>query len=158
MAPSEKEIRVGFRTVILSGLVVAGTSACVDVRDFKGTWFGQIISEEAIRQGFTEKTQVDELQLSDVDLQGLTAILTTSDGKFSQTALTRVIKFSNDILSSLTFDGDPLRTYLLFAPLASEPSKPPAQMLISLFGDDRVEIRIVRGNDLFGVFRLKRKE
>ncbi len=31
-------------------------------------------------------------------------------------------------------------------------------MVISLFSDDHVELRVIRGNDLFGVFSLQRIE
>jgi hypothetical protein len=134
------------------------TGGCVDVRNFEGSWEGKIVPEPAVRQGFTESTTVEALELSNVDLERLTASLTTSDGKFKNTPLTRMTKFSNDTLASLTFDGDPLRTYLLFAPLTSESEGSPALMVISLFGDDRVEMRILRSNDLFGVFNLYRKE
>ena len=67
-----------------------------------------------------------------------------------------MVKSSNDSLASLTFDGYPLRSYLLFAPPRGEPDPWPAMMVVSLFSDERVELRILRGNDLFGVFNLKR--
>ena len=95
--------------------------------------------------------------LSDVDLHALDAVLTTSDGKFAATRLQRVQKFSSDVLASLSFDGNPIRSYLLFARLASETtSGAPAMIIVSLFGDEHVELRIIRGNDLFGVFHLTR--
>jgi len=143
--------------LVAAGLSLGGTG-CVDVREYEGEWLGEVASEPLVRQGFAEGARVEPLVLGKVDLEGISATLTTTDDKFKRTPLTRVVKFSNDTLASLTFDGDPLRSYLLFAPLASEPAGPPAMMLISLFTDDRVELRILRGNDLFGVFHLARRE
>lgn len=146
-------MRNGRAIALVSGLLVSG---CVDVRSFAGGWIGSVVSEPAVRQGFPPDARVELLTLKDVDLQGVTATLTTSDGRFANSRMTRVIKAANDAIASVTFDGGPLRTYLLFAPLASEPSGTPASIWISLFGDDHIELRILRGNDLFGVFNLER--
>jgi hypothetical protein len=143
----------------LSAIVVlAGASGCTDVRNYAGAWSGKVVDEEAVRQGFAADTRAEPLTLRQVDLQGVTADLTLSDGRFAQTHLVRVSKFSNDALASLSFDGNPLRSYLLFAPLSNDPKGWPAHVVISLFGDDHIEMRIIRGNDLFGVFILHRKE
>jgi len=144
--------------LILVLLIVAGFTGCIDVRNFAGTWSGDVVSEPALRQGFTDAVRVDPLELSNVDLEGISAVLTTSDKKFEGAVLNRVPKFSNDTLASLTFDGDPLRSYLLFASLASESERRAAMMLVSLFSDEHVELRILRDNDLFGVFHLRRRE
>ena len=144
-----------FVALLVGGATLAG---CVDIRDFEGSWAGDVVSEPAVRQSFAARTRVDPLVLTNVDLEGLTATLSTTDGKFNKTSLLRVVKISNDPLASLTFDGDPLRSYFLFAPLKSEPDGWPAWLVLSLFSDDHVELRIVRGNDLFGVFSLIRKE
>lgn len=142
---------------VAAGLCM-GAIGCIDVRDYGGEWLGTVASDPAVRQGFAEGARVEPLVLEDVDLEGITATLTTTDGKFGRTRLSRVVKFSNDPMASMTFDGDPLRSYLLFARLTSEPSAPPAMMVVSLFTDDRVELRVLRGNDLFGVFHLSRRD
>jgi hypothetical protein len=144
------------RALVLLLLALAG--GCVDVRSFAGDWQGGVVSEAAVRQGFAPEARVELLTLKDVDLQGVTAMLTTSDGRFASSRMTRVVKAANDAIASLTFDGAPLRTYLLFAPLANDPAGPPASIFISLFGDDHIELRVLRGNDLFGVFNLARTE
>lgn len=142
--------------LLLSACAVPG---CVDVRSFAGSWSGGIVSEEGVRQGFTTDTRVQALTLSQVELQTIIGSLTTTDGKFHDTRLEPVLKFANDALAGLTFDGAPLRSYLRIAPLASEPGGHPAYMVISLFGDDHVELRVFRGkDDLFGVFMLHRED
>jgi hypothetical protein len=146
------------RTYLTVTLLTLAAQGCIDIREFEGTWAGDIVSEPAVRQGFTTEVRVEALQLENVDLEGLGARLTTSDGKFKDQPLTRVNKFSNDTIASLTFDGAPLRSYLMFAPLSGETVGGPAMMVISLFADDHTELRILRGNDLFGVFSLTRQE
>lgn len=141
--------------ILLGALAAPG---CVDVRDFAGRWTGGVVAEPEVRQGFTEETRVDPLELDNVDLQGITATLTTSDGKFASTPLSEVRKFSSDALASMTFDGNPLRSFLLFGALEQEDPGCSALVVVSLFGDDHVELRVLRGNDLFGVFRLERSD
>lgn len=139
---------------LLAALVLAG--GCTDVRNFEGTWSGEVLAEPSVRQGFAAGTRVSALKLEHVDLQALSATLSTTDGRFSATPLTRVVKFSGDMLASLTFDGRPVSTYMHFAPIKGETTGCPATLLISLFTDEHVELRVIRGNDLFGVFHLDR--
>ncbi len=139
-------------------LLLLAAGGCMDIRAFEGDWSGPVVQEPAVRQGFAADARVVRLRLADVDLSGVSATLTTSDGKFYETALQPVTRFTNDVLSSLTFDGDPVRSYLHSAALATDPSCPcPAMVLISLYGDDHVELRVMRGDDLFGLFRLRRE-
>ncbi len=145
------------RGILCLGLTL-GLWGCVDMRSFEGPWSGKIVAEEALRQGFSVDTEVALLQLDQVDLLQITATLTTSDGQFQATPLTRMEKFSYDVLSSLTFDGNPLRTYLLFAPPAAAAGGELAYCFISLFGDNHVELRVLQGNELFGLFNLYRSE
>ena len=144
------------RRALLVVLAVT-TGACVDVRNFAGSWTGKVVSEEAVRQGFAADARLD-LTLDSVGLQSVSATATLSDGRFKATRLQRVVKFSNDALASLSFDGNPLRSYLLYSPLETDPGGWPANVVVSLFGDDHIEMRVLRGNDLFGVFLLYRAE
>lgn len=145
------------RRLLLLVLLPACLAGCLDVRSFEGSWSGAVISEDLVRQGFAAGTRVDPLVLKDVNLHRLSASLTTSDSKFNDSRLTRVTKFTNDTLSGLSFEGDDVRTYLFYGDLASETKGCAATVLISLFSDDHVELRVIRGNDLFGVFHLVRK-
>jgi hypothetical protein len=131
---------------------------CLDLRNFAGEWSGAIVAEEALLAGFKNDTVADPLVLSDVRYSELSATLTTSDGRFAKTRLETVTRYSADAFSTLVFDGNPARTYMLFGRLASESTGCQALALITLFGDDHVELRVIRGNELFGLFYLKRKE
>jgi hypothetical protein len=146
------------RRIQLSGLILCiVATGCTDLRGFAGSWSGAVLEEEAIRQGFTLETSVESLTLNNVDVHGMRASLTTSDGRFKDTPLTLIRKVGGDALSSLTFDGHPLRSYFFFAAPNEETPAGNAMIIISLFGDEHIEMRVIRGNDLFGVFLLNRQ-
>jgi hypothetical protein len=143
-------------TRVLLTLLAVELAACVDVRSFAGTWSGAIIADEPVRQGFAADARVESLLLANVDLRSVTASLSTNDGRFHDSTLVPVHKAASDSLATLTFDGSPLRSYLFFSPTLNEAQAGPAWELVSLFSDDHVELRVIRGNDLFGVFQLYR--
>lgn len=148
--------KLGAALVIAAAL--ASTTGCVDVRGFTGSWEGPVSAEEALLQGFASDVSVRPLQVADITLTTVEATLTTDDGSFSSTQLEPIDRVTGDSLSSITFDGNPLRSYMLFADLASESSPDPAWLVLSLFSDDRIELRVMRRNNLYGVFQLQRLE
>lgn len=129
---------------------------CVDVRTYQGAWSGPVVEDPAVRLGFAAETRVEALTLDELTLRGLNATLTTSDGRFDRTALQPVTRSSADALASLTFDGDPLLSYLLWAPLAGDASGSSALLVLSLFDNARIELRVIDRDQLFGVFPLVR--
>jgi hypothetical protein len=60
-----------------------------------------------------------------------------------------------DALANMTFAGSPLRVYLAFVPLADGGGD--ALVLIALFDDERVEVRMLRSGSspLYAIFALK---
>jgi len=139
-------------------VIAAGLSqGCTDVRSFSGSWRGNILSEPALREGFEATATIDPLLIDNIGRGTVEATLTSNDGRFSNTRAQVVNKAAADALASMTFDGDPLRSFLLFAPLAKQSAGGPALLVLSLFEDDRLELRVIRGNDLFGVFTLQRQ-
>lgn len=151
--------------VALGGILLLALGGCVDVRSYEGSWSGDIVTSEGVRVGFSRDTEVEELYLEEVTLRSMTGSLTTSDGTFFAAPLKTVSGFANDALASLTFDGAPLRSYILYAPVGGGEAAPPASaagilatVVVSLFTDDHLELRVLRGNELFGVFPLQRKE
>jgi len=141
----------------LAPLALGTTLGCVDVRAYEGAWEGAVVEDPAVRVGFAAETRVDELLLDDLTLHSVSATLSTSDGRLAQTALQPVARSNADALASLTFDGDPLHSYVLWAPLSGDASGSTALVLLSLFDNDRVELRIIDRDQLFGVFLLRRK-
>ncbi len=58
------------------------------------------------------------------------------------------------MLGDVRLDGEPLRTYFGFVTPAAEPS---FLTVVSLFAEDRLEVRLIRGpNDVYGVFYLSK--
>lgn len=143
-------------------LLALSTNGCVDLRTFNGEWEGNISVESAIRQGFAADAQITSLQLTDVTTAHVDATLSTSDGIFDGSVLETIEGVTSDVLANLTFDGNPLRSYMMFSELAEEPdgdqvSNGPAWIVLSLFDDSRVEMRIMRRNNIFGLFALHPK-
>lgn len=153
--PQRRQRRAVLFTALLLPLLAG---ACTDLRGYAGSWRGTIVAEPAVRQGFDENTRVTELLLDEVALTTVRATLTTADGRFDKTQLTRFFKSASDELASLTFESDPLRSYLMFGTPAREPDggAGAALFVISLFPDDKIHLRVMRGNDLYGVFYLER--
>jgi hypothetical protein len=61
---------------------------------------------------------------------------------------------SDDVLGDMRLDGEPLRTFLGFLrPAAGQPYL----TVVSLFAEDRIDVRLIRGPDeAYGVFSLRR--
>jgi hypothetical protein len=134
-------------------LVVAlVTTACNDLRDFRGVWAGPRVGDSpALRSGAPDATAA-RLDVTAIDRHGIAGRLTVpglADG-----ALTSVPGAEADALAGLTFPGDPLRVYLAFAPTSDGGGD--ALAMIALYDDDRVELRLLRGGaaPLYGVFAL----
>jgi hypothetical protein len=61
---------------------------------------------------------------------------------------------SDDALGDLRLDGEPLRTFLGFL---RPPTGQPYLAVVSLFAEDRIDVRLIRGPDeAYGVFSLRR--
>ena len=130
--------------------------ACTDIRDYAGLWNGPIVAESAVRQGFDAQARVGPLRLENVSLVGVTATLTTSDGRFDGTRLRPITKAAADDLADISLGAGSLRTFMAYALLANETASAPALLVLSLFDNERVQLRVLRGNDLYGIFHLSR--
>ena len=133
---------------LLALLLVAG---CEDIRRFDGQWSGPVSADPAHRQGFTGD-----------------AVLHATVGAVSRREIQLVFDLppegpltfqpirhaSDDALGELRLDGEPLRTFLGYLrPGAGEPYL----AAVSLFSEDRIDVRIIRGPDeTYGVFSLHR--
>ena len=63
---------------------------------------------------------------------------------------------SADVLAEMRLPGEPLKTYVGYVGGAST-SEAPYLCYVSLYAENRVEARIIRGPDeVYGVFRLAR--
>lgn len=142
---------------MLLATFVALSSGCLDIRDFEGTWSGSRVGDDPVLQvGFAEQSSAT-LVVDDVDLLTLEGSLTTSGDELVSAEIRPIAGATADAISDMTFAGSPERVYLSFV----EPTDGAGDALaiVALYNDDRVEVRILRGNPapLYGVFALDRQ-
>ena len=137
------------RSLLVATLVVAG---CQDLRSYRGSWSGGLTGDPNLAAGFSGEATAT-LTIDSADHLALAGRLTLP-GLFDGAAVDSVRRASGDALGAIKVGASPLRSYVAFAqPLAGTP----ALVVASLFADDRVELRIIRGTDeLYGVFLLTR--
>jgi hypothetical protein len=133
---------------LLAALLVAG---CEDIRRMEGDWSGPVSADPAHRLGFSEgammRASVTSVSRRDIAL--------TIDVPGQGPLLFQPIRHAaDDALGDLRLDGEPLRTFLGYLrPATGEPYL----AVVSLFSEDRVDVRIIRGADeTYGVFALRR--
>lgn len=152
----------------LVGLVglLAG-AGCNDLRDFRGTWEGGRISgttnfagEDVLRVGSIGGVPGSAplpatLTIDALDRHGLRGqlVIGTVD-----TPIQSLAGAEADVLAGMTFDGSPLRVYLAFAAISSDGGGD-ATAIISLYEDDRVDLRLLRGGPtpLYAIYALERR-
>jgi hypothetical protein len=131
-----------------AGLLVLG---CQDLRDFERTWRGGLVGDPALAQGFGGGGSAT-LSIRAADHLALHGTRTLPP-LYADTPIDSIARASGDALGGISVGEGSLRTYLAFA---APSTGMPALLLVSLFPDDRVELRVVRGtDDLYGVFALK---
>lgn len=134
-------------------LVLLTLLACNDLRDFRGEWSGARVGDAAVlAQGFAGKP-VAHLAIDALGVHGLQGRLAI-DGVLPEAAITSVDGAEADALAGLTFTGGPLRAYLAFATLPDGGGD--ALVVVALYDDRRVEVRVLRGGPrpLYGIFAL----
>ncbi len=146
--------------------LVALSAGCNDLRDFRGTWEGARISgdtfnaEEVLRVGSiggvpSSAPLPATLTISSLDRHGLRGALTIGT---VETSVQSLAGAEADVLAGMTFDGSPLRVYLGFVAISSDDGGD-ATAIISLYEDDRVDLRLLRGgpSPLYAIYALERK-
>lgn len=125
--------------------------ACDDLKDFRGSYRGQIIGGEFVRSCFKQDTQLtlrfDPNQaVTREDDPGVPPnTLSTDDGTFQNTVLEPLHNLPHDPLSELDFPGPQrLRNYLLLArPEAGPLAGRDALVVVSLLASESIEVRII---------------
>lgn len=162
-------------TCLLSTAALA--VACRDVSRFssKGDRFeGGVVKGSFVRSGVVEEARMC-LTLDTDHLQDAPGSITTSDGRFRDTALRPIPQIWHDPLSTLSFgDGRVQNLIYSASPVPGDASDVEAQdvlVIVSLMQSDHVEVRLLRGapqtdagpppagvaEALFGVFNLHRQ-
>lgn len=147
--------------LVLSAVCAAALTGCADLREFRGTWRGERVGSDPSLLVGALGDNVAELVIESLDRHGLAAHLRIEgpagrDGRFD-VALASVPGAEADVLAGMTFDGAPLRTYLSFVEPV-EGTGGSALAVVSLYDDERVELRLLRGgaSPLYGIFALRR--
>jgi hypothetical protein len=131
-------------------LLLAG--GCEDIRRFEGVWVGPVSADPAHQQGFGEaaflRATVGPVSRTSIDL---TFDLPEGGAPLRFEPIRHA---SDDALGDLRLEGEPLRTFLGFL---RPPGAQPYLAVVSLFAEDRIDVRIIRGPDeAYGVFTLRR--
>jgi hypothetical protein len=141
---------VRWATLVLLSLV-----GCSDLREFRGTWGGRLNQNAVVLAGIPSAAAAATatLAIDVVNSHELAARLTIPD-LFSDTPIATMSQAEADVLSDITFAGAPLKVYLAFAPAADGGGD--ALVVVALYDDRRVEVRLLRGGTrpLYGIFSL----
>ena len=135
--------------------LVTLTAACTDLRDFRGAWAGDRVGESpALRVGPGSHAT---LRIDAIDAHGLAGGLAI-DGLVPETSIESTPGAEADSLANLTFAGAPLHVYLCFVDVPARPDAAAGQalVLVALFDDHRIEVRVIRGGSspLYAIFAL----
>jgi hypothetical protein len=134
-------------------LVVLTLLGCSDLREFRGAWQGHRVGDATVLHqnvdGLTAQLTIDQ-----IDGHGLAARLAV-DQLLPETPIASLAGAEADALAGLTFGGDPLRIYLAFAPVPDAGGD--ALVVVALYDDRRIEIRVMRGgaHPLYGIYALR---
>jgi hypothetical protein len=154
------------KVAILAGSIMTLLFGCTNLKDYQGEWTGSIHADEAVRAGFSEHTEMT-LNIEHANTRALVGTVTTcvrdpqsqecQPGRFQDSELIPLQKAQNDDLKSLTYGGEPYAVYVMtLQPV--DPQQPEVLALVSLHASARVEVRLLRGQQLYGVFRLASPE
>jgi hypothetical protein len=136
-------------------VLATALSACNDLRDFRGPWQGPRVGDAAaLKVGVAEGARAT-LDIGLIDVHGLAGTLTV-DGLVTAAPLEPVAGAQADVLAGMSFNGSPLRVYLGFVPVDDGAGE--AIAVVSLYDDDRVEVRLLRGGTakIYAIFALER--
>ena len=118
-------------------------AGCNDLRDFRGAWAGPRVGEATpLRVGAGDAAN---LAIDGIDAHGLTARLSI-ENLLPETSFSSLEGAEADVLANLTFSGSPLRVYLGFVAIPDLGGE--ALVVVALYDDRRIEVRVLRGGTL----------
>lgn len=135
-------------------IALAALAGCNDLRDFRGGWEGPRVGDDPAVLVGDVGDGLARLTIDALDRHGLHGRFVIPD--VVDTAIDSIPGAEADALAGMTFDGSPLRVYLSFADMAEGDD---ALTVISLFEDERVDVRMLRGgaSPLYAIFSLERR-
>ena len=144
---------VRWATLVLVPLLLGGIG-CNDLREFRGSWRGHGIKDPVLQVNVPDVAEGGvTLVIERVDNHGFDGRLAIA-GLLPETAITSLPQAEADVLAGITFGGGPLRVYLAFATMPDGGGA--ALVVVALYDDHRVEVRLLRGGTapLYGIFAL----
>lgn len=132
-------------------VLLISLAGCNDLRDFRGAWDGPRVGDAAaLRVGAGDTAS---LAIDGIDAHGLTARLAV-ENLLPETAFTSLEGAEADVLANLSFAGSPLRVYLGFVAIPDAGGD--AMIMIALYDDRRIEVRMLRGgaSPLYAIYAL----
>jgi len=128
-------------------------AACTDVHDFRGSWSGPRVGDNAVVRAGGPPSSTATLTIDQVDSNGISGTV-AAEGMIPQASFHSLAGAEADVLSNMTFTGSPLRVYLSFVDTTDGGGA--ALAVIALYPNRRVELRVLRGNPLplYGIFTL----
>ncbi len=129
-------------------LVALAACGCSDLAGYEGDWHGTPVTDPALLAGMPPDQNV-VLHLDNVDRLQVSGSITLGTGALG---LRPVPQAGADSLGSFELPDSPLKSYILVAPL----SDGDAMAIVSLYGDQRVDLRLIRSDALYAVFHLTR--
>lgn len=133
-------------------LVLVTLLGCNDLRAFRGDWRGPRVGDApALHLNVAQVGAT--LSIDSVDGHGLIARLAI-DGVLPEAPITSLPGAEADALAGITFGGAPLRVYLAFVAMPDAGGE--ALVVVALYDDRRIEVRVLRGGmkPLYGIFAL----
>jgi hypothetical protein len=137
-----------------ASLVLLLLLGCTDLREFRGAWAGHRVGTAvALHTGITGTTAA--LSIDRIDGHSFAARIQVEGVLDAPTPISSIPGVEADVLSDLTFTGDPLKVYLSFVPIPD--GRGDALLVIALFDDRRIEVRMIRGgtDPLYGIWTLR---
>jgi hypothetical protein len=126
--------------------------SCEDLRQFADSWIGEISRDPQLQHGFAPRAMLSA-RIATATREGIDMTVTLP-GQTTSLRFEPIRRASADVLGDAQFAGEPLRTFFGFV---SPPDEPPYLTVVSLYAEDRVEVRLIRGpNEAYGVFALGR--
>ena len=147
--------RLAVAVAVVAVVLAAALAGCNDLRDFRGAWEGERVGDNpALRVGVAAGATA-RLTVDTIDRHGLAGTLDV-DGLVAGAALGSLPGAEADALAGLSFEGAPLRVYLGF--VATTDGGGDALAMVALYGDERVEVRLLRGGSrpVYAIFALRR--
>ncbi len=132
--------------------VLLGGAGCEDLKQFAGGWAGEISRDPQLQHGFAAAA-VLAARVASAGRYGIDMTLTLP-GEAGALRFEPIRHAAGDVLADVRLAGEPLRTFFGFV---SPVDKAPYLTIVSLYAEERLEVRLIRGPDeAYGVFALTR--